>query len=178
MSNGGTPSLNGFSLDAGAARTWWGGERAERGREKRRKISKDKVPCTRMAAVVGTQRDRVAWLLFISSGSWLEYILPRRACIPALLSLHSPPFSGASSFWRSREEWRRARTGSANLADFFLWQKWRLNEFLTLRNLGGTFVTRSAFEIPYYRNRMNLKRNNHVNRNRNLYIYFGSLKLE
>lgn len=30
------------------------------GREKRREISKDKVPCTRMAAVVGAQRDRVA----------------------------------------------------------------------------------------------------------------------
>jgi len=56
-----------------------------------------------MAAVVGAQRDRVAWLLFISNGSWLEYILPCRSTPP-----YSTPFSGASS-WRYALE-KRAET--------------------------------------------------------------------
>jgi len=104
----------------------------------KREISKDKVPCTRMAAaVVGAQQDRVAWLLFISNGSWLEYILPCRSTPP-----YSTPFSGASSWRCALEKSGDARTGSANLADF-LWEKWRLSStFSPLDELWGWVAAR------------------------------------
>ena len=139
--------------------------------------------CTRIAAaaavvvvvvvvVVGAQRDRVAWLLFISTGSWLEYILPSahtpptsstriHSLFPAsfLLSTLSPSLSLSLYPRRSDGD---ARTGSANLADFFMGKMVEANfalpfklkgrekgEFLEIQRLSNVYIYMCILFSPW-----------------------------
>lgn len=100
-------------------------------------ISRDKLPCTRIAAVVGAQRDRVAWLLFISTGSWLEYILPsaHTPATPRGPTRRRLPFSGTSS-WRSLGEVRRRENRKRKLGGFFMGKMVANFALLRLREAG------------------------------------------